>query len=517
MRRMAVNLAVAGFVVLRFDHYGTGDSSGMLDDEFDDAWVEGIDQGVTFLRSLELSSISAVGMRMGATILGAAASAFNLGLLSVVLWDPCESGRTFLREGEILAALGGNGTALDSSMSGKRAEYIFGADAARRIGEINLTNPRPQPLASRVLVIARDDRKVSKALRLSWESEDVEWIKTSEQGTMLDTELPQSLLPILTISRIESWLSEEPSARIPYRDIAIARDALVTKSPNGYPVRETFVEMGTRELFGVVCEPVGESRGPLIVMVNGINEDHVGPSRLWVELSRRWAGYGLRTVRFDFRGIGESPPMSSERVANSSATARPYDLVGVIRALVPTDPSATVLIGLCSGSQQALSVGLELHSRGVCAINPQVGPGILRTAERLTTTEPETVRLFARRFGLLINRHSWIDKLLWQASRLLLPSAYNPKLRAALVANETELLVLVSAEDISPFPRVPILGSIDERRLRSSDHCRIEIVPGMDHNFLNDVGRARAVVVLDEHVLEKFAGVAPQQPPACGP
>ena len=157
-------------------------------------------------------------------------------------------------------------------------------------------------------MIARDDRKVSKALRLSWESEDVEWIKTSEQGTMLDTELPQSLLPILTISRIESWLSEEPSARIPYRDIAIARDALVTKSPNGYPVRETFVEMGTRELFGVVCEPVGESRGPLIVMVNGINEDHVGPSRLWVELSRRWAGYGLRTVRFDFRGIGESPP-----------------------------------------------------------------------------------------------------------------------------------------------------------------------------------------------------------------
>jgi len=511
LRRLALDLARTGYVVLRFDHFGTGDSSGTLDEEFESAWMEGIDQGVTFLRSLEISSVSAVGMRMGATILGAAASTFDLGLSSAVLWDPCESGRSFLREVEILSALGRDGTALDSSMPGRRSEYVFGADATQRISKITLTAPRQRSLAPRVLVVARDDRRVSRELRSSWETEHVEWIETSEQGPMLETELPLSLLPTSTISRIESWLNETPSALEPYRMVTPARSAMVMKSPNGLPVRETLVELGLRKLFAVVCEPSDESHGPLIVMVNGVNEDHVGPSRLWVELSRRWAGYGLRTVRFDFRGVGESPPMSNEPEESSSAVSRPYDLAGVIRALTPTDPSASVLIGQCSGAQQALTVGLELHSRGVCAINPQAGPGLVRTAERLATTEPELVRRSAQSFGRLVYRHPRIDKLFWQASRLMLPSAYSPKLRAALVGNNTELLVLVSSQDISPFPKVPVLRSIDERRLRSTEHCRVEIVPGMDHDFLNDLGRARAVAMLDEHVLEKFAGVAPER------
>ena len=60
-------------------------------------------------------------------------------------------------------------------------------------------------------------------------------------------------------------------------------------------------------MFGIVAEPVGDVRGPLVVMVNGINEDHVGPARLWVDFSRRWAAQGLRCVRFDFSELGESP------------------------------------------------------------------------------------------------------------------------------------------------------------------------------------------------------------------
>lgn len=516
LRQLAIALARSGFVVLRFDHYGTGDFSGTLDGEFDSEWLNGIDHGVTFLHSLGVTSISGIGMRMGATILGAAATNFDIEFSSAVLWDPCESGRSFLRELDILSVLGRDGTALDSSKLGKRSEYVYDSDAALRIGEITLMDPRPRPLAPRVLVIARNDRTVSSRLRLAWESEGVEWSTTSEQGSMLETELPKSLLPTSTIIEISSWIGEAPSAREPYHELQLRREVTVATAPQGHSVQESIVEIGSRRLFGVVCEPANGSQGPLIVMVNGTNEDHVGPSKLWVELSRRWASYGLRTVRFDFRGIGESPPMSDAREGTSNAATRPYDLAGIIRALIPTDPSASVLIGLCSGSQQALSVGLELHSRGVCAINPQGGPGILRTAERLASTEQGIVRL-ARRFGRLLNQYPWIDKLLWQTSRLMLPSAYSPKLRAALVDNDTELLVLVSPEDIGPFPRIPILRSIDRRRLTSSEHCRVEIVSGMDHDFLIDLGRARAIAVLDEHVLEKFAWVAPGQPTSDGP
>ncbi len=59
------------------------------------------------------------------------------------------------------------------------------------------------------------------------------------------------------------------------------------------PVRESVVDLGPNDLFGVVSEPLDGVQGPLIVMVNGVHEDHVGPARLLVELSRRWAQLGL--------------------------------------------------------------------------------------------------------------------------------------------------------------------------------------------------------------------------------
>ena len=78
----------------------------MDDTGFDQAWTEGVDQGVALLRSLGITSVSAVGMRMGATIVGTAASTFDLGLLSFAMWDPCESGRSYVRELVALGALG---------------------------------------------------------------------------------------------------------------------------------------------------------------------------------------------------------------------------------------------------------------------------------------------------------------------------------------------------------------------------------------------------------------------------
>ena len=42
-----------------------------------------------------------------------------------------------------------------------------------------------------------------------------------------------------------------------------------------------------------------------------------------------------------------------------------------------------------------------------------------------------------------------------------------------------------------------------------SEHFRVEIVPGMDHDFLSDVGRARALAILERHVLEMFLRVSP--------
>jgi pimeloyl-ACP methyl ester carboxylesterase len=248
-----------------------------------------------------------------------------------------------------------------------------------------------------------------------------------------------------------------------------------------------------------------EVRGPLVVMVNGINEDHVGPARLWVDASRRWAGLGLRCVRFDFSELGESPwePGQPERPV-FDWTQR-YDVADALRALIPDGPDEALLVGLCSGAQVALEAALDLKTRGLYAINPQIGAGVLRSADRLRNSDRETVRTSAHRFERVLKAHPWIDETVQRISRLVLLSAFSPKVRSALAKNNSEMLLVLGPNDLSPFTRIPVVGTLVGRQLVSSEHIHVEIVPGLDHDFLSTVGRARAVAVLDRYVAENFA------------
>ncbi|MHB8379011.1 MAG: alpha/beta fold hydrolase [Acidimicrobiales bacterium] len=351
----------------------------------------------------------------------------------------------------------------------------------------------------------RDDRTISNDFRERWDAEHVEWATTYEQGPLLDTELPDSVQPASTIAQIRAWLT---APAVESKQYSIARrslDAVITNEPNATPVRESVVELGTRRMFGVVSEPLDDVRGPLIVMVNGINEDHVGPSRLWVELSRRWSGVGLRCVRFDFNEMGESPWLPGQPNRPVFDKAQRYDIADVVRALSPEDPAESVLIGLCSGAQVALEASLELKNRGFYAINPQVGAGVLRSANRLRNSDRETVRSFAQRFDKMLKRHLRVDDVIQRMSRLVLLSAFSPKVKSALVKNNSEMLLIVGPNDVSPFIKIPVVGSLVGRRMILSKHINVVIVPGLDHDFLSTLGRIRAVAILDRHVVETLA------------
>jgi pimeloyl-ACP methyl ester carboxylesterase len=508
LRTLAFNLAIDGYVTLRFDHFATGDSSGSFDeDDFDTVWLHSIDQGVALLRSLGVSSVSAVGMRMGATILGAAAGAYDMKLASAVLWDPCESGRTYLRESSALGSIGRDVVAPDTSEPVQMLEFAYGEQASARISALNLLAPTREPLGGRVLVVARDDRVISSKFKARW-AQDVEWVSTSQQAEHLDTELPLSVQPTLTIGQIREWLTASDAPLSSLGNYERARAAVVVKSPNVFQVQERVVELGPNKLFGILSEPVGDVKSPLIVLVSGFNEDHVGPSRLWVELSRVWAGYGLRCIRFDFRELGESPWVPSQPTPSVFSKTLNEDIQNVINDLSPTNPAESVLIGLCSGARLALEVAMAHKSRGVCMINPQVGTRLIQNADRMEKSDRESIRSVMKRFDSLLKRNPWVGDVARQVERLVIPNATSPKVRASLGKDGTEMLLLASISDFSPFPWIPIVGSIDRRRLVSSPHYRVEVLPGMDHDLLADLPRARAVAILERHVLEKFADTA---------
>jgi pimeloyl-ACP methyl ester carboxylesterase len=502
LRLLAVALASEGFAVLRYDHFGTSDSSGDFDaDTFFVEWTDQIRRGVELLRSMGAPSVSALGMRLGATILGRAAQLQNLDLSSVVLWDPCESGRSYLRERAAFEAVTQEDDHPESTHVNTKSEFVYRDETKEKMKTLTLLEVEPEKLAGRVLVITRDDRVIPTKLARQFDTASVQWDTSNEQGSLLDVELPFAKLPERALRRIRDWIVESKTDETRILATSELSVGLVGEGPGPMSIRERAISVGPRGLFAIACEPVGEANGPLIVMVNGLNEDHVGPSRLWVDLSRRWSSFGLRCVRFDFIGLGESPGPSIEPSTSELDDPGLRDVYDVVRAISPDDPSNVVLLGLCSGAHLAVRAALRHHYRGVCTINPQVGPAILRTADRLEESEHKLSRTLRQ----WVKDQPWIGKLVWQMCRVVLPNAYSFKVRRALADQGTEMLLVVSPQDVIPFPRIPILRSIDKRRLISTEKCRIEVIPDMDHDFLNSQGRAKAVAIIDGHIMSKYA------------
>ncbi len=97
-RRLAGSLSQAGCHALRFDYFGTGDSSGATEEGRPSIWVDDILTAARELADLSgRKSVSIVGMRLGAA-LGFEAALSGLAVDQVVLWDPVITGRSYLSE-----------------------------------------------------------------------------------------------------------------------------------------------------------------------------------------------------------------------------------------------------------------------------------------------------------------------------------------------------------------------------------------------------------------------------------
>jgi pimeloyl-ACP methyl ester carboxylesterase len=509
LRLAALRMARNDMVSLRFDYDGTGDSSGVLDDpDRDVSWINSVSYAAEFLRALGVSTISAVGMRLGATILGAAADTHDLGLTSLVLWDPCSSGRTYLRELSALESLRRENLSIESDGSVETSEFVFSPQTVNEIRRLSLMTLERSPLAERLLVVARDDRSISDKLQERLSKEKVDWSSTSEQQALIGVDPLRSTLPEVTVGEIISWLQAQVVVPVPIQLPSGAHDAVIAGAPGATPITERFVELGTRRLFGIVTEPVGGGAGPLVIFLNVSTDEHTGPSRLWVELSRRWAALGLQCVRFDLTGVGDSPLLPEERWAWIYDQDWLEDLGDVARALRPDDPSDSVFVGLCSGAFLAVEGGLAVHAKGVCIVNPPVGIDFLHGSCRLSSSRVALVRELGTRCKDLALRLRWVSVVLWRAGRVILPRVFAVDVMSRLAGTGTDLLVLSTSEELSPYPRTTRFDRFFSLRLLAPKGYDVTFVPGLDHSMLAAVGRARTVDLLDSHVRDHFVETA---------
>lgn len=97
-RQLTTLLTKAGYPVLRFDYFGTGDSGGESVEGDLDRWVADIRFAVDELEDTAgVSTVSLIGLRLGAS-LAARATHGRTDIADLVLWDPIVFGAPYLRD-----------------------------------------------------------------------------------------------------------------------------------------------------------------------------------------------------------------------------------------------------------------------------------------------------------------------------------------------------------------------------------------------------------------------------------
>jgi len=95
LHSLANRLSKAGFAVLRFDYYGTGDSSGESDAGNCDQWLHDIDIAAQELRDMSgEQKINIIGLRAGALLCAHYAESQRIDQL--LLWDPVIDGNQYI-------------------------------------------------------------------------------------------------------------------------------------------------------------------------------------------------------------------------------------------------------------------------------------------------------------------------------------------------------------------------------------------------------------------------------------
>ena len=358
-RVLAERLVATGHTVLRLDYHGTGDAPGSQweSDQFG-AWHDSVRSGAHALRERGCTELTIVGVALGATL--ALELAEELEACQVVAWHPVISGRQEAR------ALGMRSIAMPDGEHVSHAGSVFAVDTLSPLSTLDLLEATSRP--ERTLVI---DGPVADPLieRLAGRGADAERVEVADGEQALQEPAEDAVVARGIVDTVVDWIGPGAAGRTGARSSFAAGH--ISQWSDGH-VREEIQHLGPSELVGVACGPVdGTATAGTVVMLNSGSEPHVGPGRAWVELARTLAIHGIRSLRTDFRGWGESPD-------DGFAPGRPYDAHGItdtlqiVRALQARGDGPIVLVGLCAGAWIALRAILQEPVAAVIALNPQL-------------------------------------------------------------------------------------------------------------------------------------------------
>ncbi|MBV9310772.1 MAG: alpha/beta fold hydrolase [Solirubrobacterales bacterium] len=391
----ARELSRAGYPTARLSFPSTGDSAGSPRDPARvKAWIDAVGITATWVRdTTEASRVAAIGIGLGG-IIAYCATAGGAALDDLVLWGAPSRGRAMLRELRAFSKLEFTrffeGLQVPPSLPEGELEaggFLLSAQTTRDLDAIDVASlPLPASANRQVLLLERDG--------IAPEAELIEAVKRSGaevrvapgEGYGAMTSHPQrAQAPREVMALVTRWLeegreargragSETPSAPKPYTpgpESAVAtsqaRPKTVMSSAGGVEVAETpfSIPQPFGALRGIISEPVGkQEHGVCALLLNAGAVRRTGPSRMWVELARRWAGRGVNVVRLDVEGIGDSDG-DAGAYAEDAGLYVPRLIPQVLHSMDVLEQrglgSRFVLVGLCAGAYWSFHAALQDH------------------------------------------------------------------------------------------------------------------------------------------------------------
>jgi alpha-beta hydrolase superfamily lysophospholipase len=404
VREFAEAFAAAGIHALRFDYLGTGDSAE-IDENADQVtlWSQDVIAAIQELRvRTGVDRVCLLGIRLGA-LLAALAAAECRTVESLILIGPVVSGRRYVREMRMtqLAGIALNGSSgADGDPEASRTNpqileaggFSFSAATLQTLAQVDLTTA-PAPAVRSVLILDNDKLPSAKrwAELLSHSGIDLEYKSLPGLIEMAMTAPQFATVPRAMIEATRRWLAiiavpteagptadrsapgrwtpgiQSPmAAALPLVEDQESPEASITERP-------VFISSGV-SLFGIITEPRSdEERRRAVILLNPGADFHIGASRLYVDLARRWARRGYFVLRLDLAGIGDSPTRSGcvdDEVFPDEAIDDIRSAIEFVRSQYGI--ADMTLAGLCSGAYHALRAAVDgLGVNRILMVNPQ--------------------------------------------------------------------------------------------------------------------------------------------------
>lgn len=363
LRRLAERLCAAGFVVIRFDYYATGNSSGcILDENCLQRWIGNINIIADHINASYPGFKQCwLGLRLGATL--AVKANENRQADALVLWEPIISGRAYIRELEALSLL--SSSAGDVSLDYlESAGFLIPTETANQIKKINLRKQHPLTPGTRVLHLARDDRPLDDAFIQGLQEQGMDAaIHAIEGYDGMMAEPHYTKVPLVAIDYLGDWLSQAATDRPGPENKDINGHQKICLTEGSGKIEETTCFFGPdKALFGVLSAPASDGPKPdtCVILSNSGSVHHVGPNAVYTLMARALAVLGYYVFRIDLENIGDSRVLDPD-VENHPYQSRSSENIHSAISFIKeqTGTQKFIVSGICSGAHTAFHVGLD--------------------------------------------------------------------------------------------------------------------------------------------------------------